>query len=329
VLWVGMHSNFMTRMLSVKPLVVIGKMSYSIYLYHWPAICFSLYIFPRDFESAGAWAITALASTASFYYVETPLRKNGKVLYIAGGSGATCVCALTLFISLKPMEPMEPLVWDDYETTLEDVQNEDLKFIGRETGEVEVLLWGDSHAMAFIPGVDRWLKERGTKGLLVTHVATAPVLGLEREIKHGITGKSGPEWSRLTVEYIREHKIPNVFIIAYWGEDSYALVPAVIESIRAGGNQTKVWIGMDVPNFKSSNPSATIGIDEVHGRQPDILAIKRAGGRIIDPRPYFLSEDGKSYVMTKNGTCLYRDDDHLSVEGSYYIVYETLVATLR
>jgi len=323
VLWMGFQSELVSRLLSQKHLVRTGKMSYSLYLWHWPAICFSPYLFPWNYVSWGAIGLTVLAGFGSYVYVESPLRRVGKVTHIVGGSFVTCACALALLVVVSG-EKTEQIDRTGYWTSPEDIAANDLRFIGSETGEVELLLWGDSHAIALIPAVHTWLQERGKRGVLVTRAATPPVVDLVLSTKHSLRER-GPEWAALTVEYIRKHKIPTVLIASRWLPTTSPYVPRTVECILEGNTQTKVWVVMDVPCFTEAEQPGEISLAQESKReQPDVNAVRLAGGEILDPRPFFLSEDGQSYLNKKDERKLYGDGHHLTVQGSMLSVYPLL-----
>lgn len=71
--------SFVGRILAFKPVVFIGLISYSLYLWHWPILVFSKYT-AYDEQSAGLRAALLVASTVlailSWKYVEMPFRKR-------------------------------------------------------------------------------------------------------------------------------------------------------------------------------------------------------------------------------------------------------------
>ncbi len=78
----------LARLFSLGPLVWIGKLSYSIYLWHYPLL---LLMNPRNFTGETPWfayagqALVILAASAvSYYLVETPLRRGAIGKAIAG-----------------------------------------------------------------------------------------------------------------------------------------------------------------------------------------------------------------------------------------------------
>jgi peptidoglycan/LPS O-acetylase OafA/YrhL len=64
-----------TRLLSSRPLVAIGDLSYSLYLWHWPVIVIAKTAFPRNPTAIPcAVAISALLAVATFRWAERPIR---------------------------------------------------------------------------------------------------------------------------------------------------------------------------------------------------------------------------------------------------------------
>ena len=72
--------NPLARFFSLRPLVWTGKLSYSIYLWHYPIL---LLMNPRNFTGDAAWYMYVLqvivifaAAAVSYYLVETPIRRG-------------------------------------------------------------------------------------------------------------------------------------------------------------------------------------------------------------------------------------------------------------
>ena len=76
---VGMqHGALVTRMLSLRPAVAVGLISYSLYLWHWPLLAFARYYFDRPLrwtELACVLGASLLAAFATYRYVEQPARR--------------------------------------------------------------------------------------------------------------------------------------------------------------------------------------------------------------------------------------------------------------
>ena len=76
-------SSITNKVLNLKPIIFIGKISYSLYLWHWPIITFYKHLlYPDELSSFDYCFITVLSftlSSLSYLYVEQPCRK-GKLI---------------------------------------------------------------------------------------------------------------------------------------------------------------------------------------------------------------------------------------------------------
>ena len=83
----SVRDNPVSRMLSFKPLVGIGLISYSAYLWHWPLLSFARYGYGELTAPLGAAMIfaTLVLATASYYFVEQPGRRifTGRLQVVA------------------------------------------------------------------------------------------------------------------------------------------------------------------------------------------------------------------------------------------------------
>ncbi|MCO5994814.1 acyltransferase family protein [Actinoallomurus rhizosphaericola] len=99
------------RIAGSRPFVAIGKVSYSLYLWHWPIWVFLAARFPQwpavDRVIAAAIA-TAVLATASYHWVENPLRHSRKPMKVMAPAflavAAVVACAAVL---LQPPAPVE------------------------------------------------------------------------------------------------------------------------------------------------------------------------------------------------------------------------------
>jgi peptidoglycan/LPS O-acetylase OafA/YrhL len=177
-----------SRLLSVWPLVAVGLISYSLYLWHWPVIVFSKYWLVRELtalEISAAWACMFVAAWLSWRFVERPFRSRGfpvRKLYLGSALGTVTLVAVGLALLQTRGLPARlhadaAVINEAVGTTYHCALDEFLK-IGPTRGcamnlpsgdpqDAQVVLLGNSHAQMYAPAWRRILEERGETGLLV------------------------------------------------------------------------------------------------------------------------------------------------------------------
>jgi peptidoglycan/LPS O-acetylase OafA/YrhL len=72
--------NSISRLLATRPLVAVGDLSYSLYLWHWPLIVFAQALFPASGAApkVGA-ALSFVPAWASYRWLENPVRRSPRV----------------------------------------------------------------------------------------------------------------------------------------------------------------------------------------------------------------------------------------------------------
>lgn len=68
-----------SRLLSARPFVFVGDVSYSLYLWHWPVVVFAVAMLsraPRISEAIGLAALSLILAAASYRWIEQPFRNS-------------------------------------------------------------------------------------------------------------------------------------------------------------------------------------------------------------------------------------------------------------
>ena len=194
VIWATQgHDTLATRLLGLSPMVFVGKISYALYLWHWPLLLF----FEMQFPEWGSWtAIIAIAlsvflSWVSLAFLENPIRrrrwfKTTRSLYVGFlAFVAVFASAAGYMLVQKPAFATgsdfaadfradltrERRAWS--KNALQDIcwvpGQGDFEVMKRRcapiaTGENDILILGDSHAaswragiMAAYPDSDVWV----------------------------------------------------------------------------------------------------------------------------------------------------------------------------
>ena len=223
------------RILSWRIVRLIGAISYSLYLWHWPILVFLRYWGPEHLTvsiKAVAIVSTFMFAWASWMFVETPFRVKrifphrqalfratlyDTALFLTLGSSIFYFDGLPRRFSTEILQyektAQQVALSKSLEVSLNDARQGNFKRIGSElnTNE-EFLLWGDSHAMAVFPALDELGRRYKVRGYAAMHSATAPVLDF---YNRGLRGDSVP-YNKAVVDFITERRINSVFIVANW-----------------------------------------------------------------------------------------------------------------
>lgn len=240
LIWLhGQRSTWLCAVLSVRPLVFIGFVSYAWYLWHWPALVFVQYNPFVDFTPAlaefclaGSFGMAVL----SWKFVETPIRKgvilsSPKQLYIAaflalalmGGLGWTIYQGKGLpsrlpervakyALGITDTNPMRGQC-DKVRPSKIDADEVCITPEGKE-GPIDFILWGDSQADAIAPLFFALSEQYDRKGIVLTHHGCESILDFKKS--SWSDGYDCNPFNRSVFEYIKRHNIKHVFLISGW-----------------------------------------------------------------------------------------------------------------
>ena len=347
------HGGFLTNPL----LVFIGKMSFSLYLIHWPLLSFARILNEQPTSVTTRLVCVCLAvllSVASYFLVEKPFRINNskKPLALFVSLGLLFTVGLSAFINLNQVLPYksaskeESFVYGDldhsefhryisknfYLCTPQSVLEASLSWDGfvrcnqsKAESPIETLLLGDSHAEHLFIGLAELLLSQN-----VGYYIRDSSLRLDN-----------PEYSLIFQEIANNPSINQIIISERWDQRGFdpAEIGALVETFQSAGKQ--VFITDGVPNFsfdprlckyegicKESRTRFDTqyseyfpGIIELTNRYPSV--------GLISTTSYFC--DDATCSMTNGSELLYRDDNHLNISGSRYVgkkILESGVLTL-
>jgi peptidoglycan/LPS O-acetylase OafA/YrhL len=227
--------------LAARPMVFIGKISYSLYLWHWPLLVYAEYYWGSELTALGRIGLMALAvvlATLSYHLVEQPARRATPFLTrrtvfafglgsiaLAAAVGQTIVATRGLPGRLAPeaealarATPTRVQLGGLCGFAAEGVRERDTPdcTIGAtDAPRASFILWGDSHAASLATTLVRAAQAEGVKGYNVGRGGCPPLLGLEafgRTFAKCRTGAAEVERLLKADPNIRE-----VVIAARWG----------------------------------------------------------------------------------------------------------------
>ena len=241
VIWSGdQGDSVVTKALATPLLVLIGLCSYSLYLWHWPALVFARYILMRELtggEVALLFIAVSCLSYLTWRYIETPVRRGrawtgGRVLVGGALAGIACLGfgkamvtshgfperlsanTLAILASVKA----------DTATASQRILQTDCPYLDtiRHSGrfcirgapgrQPSFILVGDSHANVLSSGVFEAAERLGLSGYQFTDAGFRPLPGV---VEAGNAHRA--ELTSRFLEFLRQQKSLQLVIFAgYW-----------------------------------------------------------------------------------------------------------------
>jgi peptidoglycan/LPS O-acetylase OafA/YrhL len=174
------------RVIASAPLRFFGKISYSLYLVHWPLI-----VFVRAWHgemtpaiTVGVGGISIVLAVVLHHAVEQPMRHFRKTPVFLAGLAATSAVMLwgaDYFHETGKGNPAMKVALGEILPEWQKTRNKRPSpyLIGKTDAEPSMGLWGDSHAMALIGALEPELKLQGICCEVWAHPGNLPVLGVK------------------------------------------------------------------------------------------------------------------------------------------------------
>lgn len=325
------------KLLASTPMVWLGQLSYSLYLWHWPVLALLRYytgLQGLDMPYSILFiTLTLLLATLSYYWVETPLRAHQIRLkqtlafsLLAGAILATSTSMAKINQALSPPPlPIEYRRYADPATICHgQIVGDCLK--GDLNSNKEVLVLGDSHAAMLNLFFDQLGKELGFKARIITasSCVTIPRFDYSRI----------PEWAHKAclaqIEQANQF-IPNtkiIFLAAFWSwqfsskDFKKSLDTFLTERSQSG---VKVYILEQEPLLRL-NPNRALRLNAL-GLTNKIeinMAYKQANENLKDllvnhPHTVILNFESSGFfskVPYADNLLIYEDEHHLNEVGA-------------
>ncbi|HEV3300433.1 MAG TPA: acyltransferase family protein [Planctomycetaceae bacterium] len=274
-----------SRLLACRPIVFIGLISYSLYLWHWPLFAFANYQSVKPLANTERWflvAISFILAMLSWRYVERPFRSRRLLesrrrllavtalafLVVLGSGAAMC---LDVFPARRwPSSALPRIFADTGRRDARYLKEHDpcdvpgnLARIGDAEAPAEILVWGDSHAMSVLPAIESACAEAKSSAQAATHSSRAPALGYVFPSRYQPDEQEDACFNAAVMEYVRSGPIRAVVLVGYWqhyGEkDGAKLADAIlntVDGLLAAG--VSVYFMMDVPAFSFEVPRTLV-----------------------------------------------------------------------
>ncbi|HYE52312.1 MAG TPA: acyltransferase family protein [Azospirillaceae bacterium] len=276
-----------TRLLSARPMVAVGLISFSLYLWHWPLLVFARYLAMRELtalETAGIVALTFAAAWASWRWVEQPFRHRTPILtrprlfagataVMASATAAGVAIAMTgnwvgLHWRQEGGEAARLVAYGNY-PEIDGFSDPCFLALKRRTGEFsretclaqdparrDYLLIGDSHAAHWWPGLERTY--RGVNFPRATAAGCRPLLDRTTSPSPNCAWMN----AHLFREYIPGTRPDGVILAGRWEAADLEALPETIRFLKEHAGEV-VLVGpvaeyfSHLPYFLARDPGVT------------------------------------------------------------------------
>jgi peptidoglycan/LPS O-acetylase OafA/YrhL len=226
-----------TSVLSNPALVYVGKLSYPLYLVHWPINVFAAYLLGASYTGPlrlGMLFLSFLIAATVFHTIEKPAQKlfyDKKASYVFSAYGISVFVAVSISLGIiasagAPWRfPDEVARLASYandtpgpQTECTFVKGKPLKAdtlcrLGSESGSPKWLVYGDSHAWAASAAVHEWLKSTDQSAYFLFVHSCPPVNGIY-VFRQGTTCFDS---NAFAVSFLLDSpNVSNVFLISTW-----------------------------------------------------------------------------------------------------------------
>ncbi|MBX9574325.1 MAG: acyltransferase [Caulobacteraceae bacterium] len=348
------------KLLSSPPAVGLGLISYSLYLWHWPLLSLPVLVLSRPLtilETAVALIVAFGMAWASWRWVERPFRSAGRHGFFVVGAGVATLASVFLVGALLGRLQGLPvraapgvMLAQSASTSLPDTHDSchnvggsvppprDACTLG--LGARDVVVWGDSHAEHIVP-----LLVAAAPGSNVRHISKSscppmPLFGSPQDCER---------FNSAVLDDLEASPPDFVVISGRWVEYvrlSNGKLAEFEKQLDAGVWQVRSKLGADVelviwgptPDFMIAPTlcwarATQVGLRTEHcaimpPRDLEVIdattrvlqrVAERHGIAIVLPIESLCGPAG-CRTVTGDGNFLFRDDDHLTVEGARSLV---------
>lgn len=336
------------RVLSIPWLVGVGRISYPLYLWHWPLLKF-LSITQGELSSvqwrAGIIGLSFVLAWLTYRFIERPVRLQARAvtapLLLLGGIGVFGFGAASGIIAPRQHAAnLERIVnattdWQFPSPNFPPILFETNRFFQQSSGRGRTTLFiGDSNIEQYAPRVNAVLRTNGAQAnsvVFATHGGCLPIPGFQTA-----AFACSPRLES-ALRYAQRPEVDTVVIGGYWpslpdGPPRAKALQALADMISKLKRTKRVFLLLPIPGGREFDPRnmfrgsrwtqlepqpnpAVFSLDRFLGEQGDLLHALSAIGQntgavVIDPIPY-LCTPPTCDVLDPHGEPLYMDEHHM------------------
>jgi hypothetical protein len=359
----GPQLTFAGKFLSWCPIVFVGLISYSLYLWHSPMLVLANYWALKPLRFPTSVALLCLCfflSVASWRFVEIACRRRRLVrsrtaVFLLASATASILFLIGIginrFDGVDARLPEAVLLFANGRFDFSPAFNSELSLLDAEAGRflglglnrpenpIQLLVWGDSHALAALPALDYLCNKHSVRAFAAIHSETPPLADYAPKGSYSL-GQDATAFGETVIKFIREQQIRNVILIARWKgykagkslEFNRALTKTLTELGKCGA---KIWIMHEVPNFSwdvardlaraalfnmdpdTLNLPLNTYFEQIADQEHESLQAATSNVLVLNPAKYL--SNGVIVPSSENGFPIYRDVHHLTIHGTILI----------
>ncbi len=378
-------------LLSLKPFVWVGLISYSLYLWHWPMLVLLRlnHGAPPTYMQILA-TVTASFCIAAFSYrfVERPFREDvlsGRwPFHFFPTAAVTAVLFASFGVAFNISNGLPQRVTSDVleadaiikgknngrrecELSKRTMPKTFCAFGVTDNKNYDLVIWGDSHAGHYLPAVEKLAQYLGLSGLLLRSSGCPPLLGVLRVDGYGKENHACAKHNENSIKLIQQLKPKYILLASRWSvytenvqatsrnltflinekerrlnaETSRRVFAVALEETLEALSQTgaRIMLLDQIPEFPMRVAQCVArrrmsGEDELNcvsiprrrmeERAQVVMNLfqysERKRSNVFVFRPYDFLCDKEFCSAFKNREILYRDDNHLSENGSLFLL---------
>lgn len=274
------------RIASSPFLVWVGKISYPLYLWHWPVFVFLRYVWisePPAFVMVLALFVSVCLAWATCHFIERPIR-SGRVLagprQLGGVAAVTALALLAAGVIFEKSgglpDRFSPqvnahLVEPPKNAALYDISDWEKRggpaVLGDRAGTAgELVVWGDSHALMLDDLLDELGKKHGIRVVIAAEAGVAPIPGTFPSGR----GSEALRISAAVSRYLEDSPASDVLLVGKWpmylfGRNDGEL-DRILQEEGNEGLETDIAVGIFARRFRE-----LVGSLETAGRRVHVL----------------------------------------------------------
>lgn len=234
------------RLLQLPPMVWVGLISYSLYLWHWPLIVLTRYA--TGFEPITPhipmlFVASLVLAYLSYRFIEQPFRRsavvNRRTVFVSSAASAVLAALVASAGLLKGgfESRFSPEVIELDKARAPQIpfsqcrggQSGNWCVLGRPDLTPKILLWGDSHMQAWAPAFDQILRDRSEAAVFIFMPRCPPMLDLHRHSAR----PDCPKHNLFVRDYLLAHpEISTVVMAGFWSQ--YFRSESTLSAVREG-----------------------------------------------------------------------------------------------